>query len=261
MSSVMDGCPKRQVVPITITGIEGGGRRPGNAARNDARTTRRALLIEGSSGVAAIAADVARRSAPASADNGDSVILGAANEATLPTEIVNSSIPGVAMRLRGNDVPGLESHSQEITGPLGSLLGTGLHAFGRLRGIAGEARKADASFSAGIGVQGHSGSGEGVREGASSGVGVRGIASGIDGRGVLAQNEQPRGLALSVVGRAHLYAERHEHHCCRSVHGHDNRRRDLLGDADSGGASAEPHRALGAGRGPERGRLLVHRFG
>jgi hypothetical protein len=139
-----------------------------------------------------------------SAADGGSVILGTTNNATAPTEIVNSGIPGVAMRLRGNDVPGLEAHSLEITGPLGQYAGTGLHAVGTLRGVMGEARHANASFSEGIGVQGASGAGEGVRGSAmaASGTGVRGIATNEFGTGISAENDFPGGVALGVKGRA-----------------------------------------------------------
>ncbi|MFL5798313.1 MAG: hypothetical protein ACJ77A_10320 [Actinomycetota bacterium] len=172
------------------------------ARHNERRTTRRAVLIAGAGGVAALAVDSVRRSPSADADNGDSMLLGMGNEETSPTEVVNSGIPGVAMRLRGNGVPGLESHSLEITGPLGSYADTGLHGVGSARGVMGEARHADASFSDGIGVQGHSGTGEGVRGGAADGVGVRGIASALDGFGVSAEHEVPGGVGLNVTGRA-----------------------------------------------------------
>jgi hypothetical protein len=139
-----------------------------------------------------------------SAADGSNVILGTTNSATAPTEIVNSGIPGVAMRLQGNDVPGVEAYSLEITGPLGHYAGTGLHAVGTLRGVMGEARQANAGFSDGIGVQGVSAAGEGVRGTATavSGTGVRGTANHEFGTGVSAENDNPGGVALSVQGRA-----------------------------------------------------------
>jgi hypothetical protein len=121
------------------------------------------------------------------AADGDPLTLGTTNTESTVTEIDNGTVGGVGLRAIGGGVPGLDGASLTVTGPLGNPANTGVRGIGTDKGVLGESRLADASLAAGIGVQGASGSGPGVRGDSTSGAGVVGNSSsdaGVRGRSV-----------------------------------------------------------------------------
>src|SRR5260221_9431932 len=160
-----------------------------NAARGGvARRSRRQLLAGGRGALAAVVtAEALVRPAPATAANGDPVILGHANKSTSLTSITNSTAgrdvltcfaSGSGDAVRGTTISG--------TGVLGTS-GTGDGVVGVSVG--------------GTGVAGSSPKGTGVRGGAGNGTGVFGVVGDL-GTGVAGVNGSHRkGGARARPGR------------------------------------------------------------
>jgi hypothetical protein len=203
-----------------------------------ARRTRRQLLAGGTGAVAAVlAAEAIARPAPASAANGDALILGQFNNETTPTQITNMTDgdagflvvtkgAGIAMQGTGDSGPGLFGASTSDVGVVGSNgpdtgrpavlgqspSGTGVvgESFtgGGVRGRSG--LHESSATSSGTGVHGVTDSdaagavwgenlagGDGVRGSASTGNAMIGVSSG-SGNGVVGGSAG--GIGVLAVG-------------------------------------------------------------
>ena len=161
------------------------------AVDTDRMRSRRALLIGGAGGVAALAAQAFGRAPQVNAVQGQPVIAGQVNTATALTEVDNTGGDhGLIGRSRGSEFAGLWGINQ-------SANGLGVRGNG---GPGGTGVKGLNQGSTGIGVHGiHSGTGSAVYgEATGSGVAVNGDT--VNGIGVRANSTN--GTALAVLGRA-----------------------------------------------------------
>ena len=163
------------------------------------RRTRRQLLFGGAAAAGVVAAEALGRAVPASAANGDPIVMGQSNQASLGTSIIRTTLstagnaaavygevftthPGsLSAAVRGQN-DGVGSNG---VGVYGSHLGNGLGVFGTTFG--------------GAGVFGTATTGTGVE--GSGDTGVFGVSTSRHGTGVIAQNNSG-GLALQVEGAA-----------------------------------------------------------
>ena len=177
-----------------------------------ARRTRRQLLTGAAGALTAVlTAEALSRPGPASAANGDNVILGQSNTATTMTAITNSTDGDTALFAAatgfgtglngtsdsGNGVFGVtHGDGAGVHGQAGSDSGTGVTGVnsGGGNGVFGEANNSSASGVYGL----NGGTGFGVAGRAASGFGVLGDSA--DGVGVWANSQNA--TALKVTGKA-----------------------------------------------------------